>query len=301
VVLSAGVLGTLELLLRCREVSGSLPQLSAQLGKLVRTNSEAFLGAFTRQDGADHSKGLAITSIFRADDKTQVEPVRFSDGSSLIYRLVAAPFYSPKGGFLRRLGGLLLAAARRPLDFLNAKLLPGVCRRGTALMLMQCENNYLSLQLGRSLFTLFRKRLVAEHSAEHQCPVNTALGHQITRQYADKIGGEPIGTLLETVVNVPMTAHMLGGCVIGRDESEGVLDLECQAFNYPGLYVVDGSIVPANPGVNPSLTITALAEYAMSRVPPRPGAEPRQPLGATAGASAPLHHQQAGPLAAQAV
>ncbi|HJW89369.1 MAG TPA: NAD(P)-binding protein, partial [Anaerolineales bacterium] len=87
VVLSAGVLGTLELLLKCRDVTGSLPKISAELGKTVRTNSEAFLGGFTRKEGVDHSKGLAITSIFRADDCTQVEPVRFPDGSSLIYRL----------------------------------------------------------------------------------------------------------------------------------------------------------------------------------------------------------------------
>ncbi|HJW89206.1 MAG TPA: GMC oxidoreductase, partial [Anaerolineales bacterium] len=297
VILAAGVLGTLELLLKCRDVTGSLPRISAQLGKTVRTNSEAFLGGFTRKEGVDHSKGLAITSIFRADDCTQVEPVRFPDGSSLIYRLVAAPFYSPKGGFLRRLGGLLLAIARKPWDFLNAKLLPGVSRRGTALMIMQTENNFMSLRLGRSIFTFFREGLVAQHSPEHNVPVNTALGYEITTQYAHKLGGEPIGTLLETLVNVPMTAHMLGGCVIGRDENEGVLDLNCQVFNYPGLYVVDGSIVPANPGVNPSLTITALAEYAMDRVPPKPGTQARQPLGV----SVPFHHEQANPLAAQSV
>jgi cholesterol oxidase len=85
--------------------------------------------------------------------------------------------------------------------------------------------------------------------------------------------------MLESLFNVPATAHMLGGCLIGRDASEGVVDLDCQVFNYPGLYVIDGSIVPANPGINPSLTITALAEYAMSRVPPKPGTASRQSLG----------------------
>lgn len=267
VIISAGVLGTLGLLLRCRDETRSLPDLSHRLGETVRTNSEAFLGAFTLKETADHSKGLAITSVFRADSTTQVEPVRFPDGSSLIYRLVAAPFLTPRGGFLRRLIQILMEILHHPLDFINAKFLPGLTRRGTALMVMQTENNQMRLLLGRSLFTLFRKGLVAQHDPKHTCPVNTELGHEIARRYAREIGGKPVGTLLETLVNVPMTAHMLGGCVFGRDENEGVVDLNCEVFNHPGLYVIDGSIVPANPGINPSLTITALAEYAMSRVP----------------------------------
>lgn len=277
VILSAGVLGTLGLLLRCRDVTRSLPNLSPRLGETVRTNSEAFLGAFTLRELADHSKGLAITSVFRADSTTQVEPVRFPDGSSLIYRLVAAPFLTPRGGFLHRLTQILLEIFHHPLDFINAKFLPGLTRRGTALMVMQTENNQMRLRLGRSVFTLFRRGLVAEHDPEHACPVNTELGHEIARRYAREIGGKPVGTLLETLVNVPMTAHMLGGCVFGRDETEGVVNLDCEVFNYPGLYVIDGSIVPANPGINPSLTITALAEYAMSRVPEKPCAPAVQP------------------------
>lgn len=273
VILSAGVLGTLGLLLRCRDVTRSLPKLSPRLGETVRTNSEAFLGAFTLKETADHSKGLAITSVFRADETTQVEPVRFPDGSSLIYRLVAAPFLTPHGGFFQRLAQILLEIFRHPVEFINAKFLPGLTRRGTALMVMQTENNQMRLLLGRSIFTLFRRSLVAEHDPEHTCPVNTELGREIARRYAREIGGKPVGTLLETLVNVPMTAHMLGGCIFGRDENEGVVDLNCEVFNYPGLFVIDGSIVPANPGINPSLTITALAEYAMSRIPEKSAAQ----------------------------
>ena len=160
-------------------------------------------------------------------------------------------------------------------------------------MVMQTENNLMTLHRGRSLFTFFKRGLVAEHDLKHTVPVNTELGHDIARKFAREIGGDPVGTILESLFNVPMTAHMLGGCVFGRDESEGVVDLDCQVFNYPGLYVVDGSIVPANPGINPSLTITALAEYAMNRMPPKPGAQIRQPLGV----SSALHDQDSLPVA----
>ncbi len=155
----------------------------------------------------------------------------------------------------------------------------------------------MNLRLGRSIFTLFRRELVAEHDLENRIPINTDLGHRMTLKFAEEIGGEPSSTLLETLFKVPMTAHMLGGCVFGRDESEGVIDMNYQVFNYPGLYVVDGSIIPANPGINPSLTITALAEYAMSQFPPADGRMVHQPIGV----SNPLHDQQAHPLTVESV
>jgi cholesterol oxidase len=269
VVLSAGVLGSLALLLKCRDETRSLPDLSRRLGESVRTNSEAFLGAFRRGEGADHSKGVAITSIFQADATTQIEPVRFPGDSSLIFRLLAAPFILTRGGFLRRLGGVLLATLLRPGEFTNTKLRPGLARRGTALMVMQTEHNQMRLRRGRGPYTLFRRGLVAEHNPHQAVPINIALGNEVARRYAREIGGEPYGTVMETLFKVPTTAHMLGGCPFGRDASEGAIGLDCQVHNYPGLYVVDGSIVPANPGINPSLTITALAEYAMSQIPPK--------------------------------
>lgn len=293
VIFSAGVLGTNELLLKCRDENKSLPQISQRLGETVRTNSEAFLGGFNRREIVDHSKGLAITSIFQADETTRVEPVRFSDGSSLIFWLIAAPFYQPRGGILQRLGMFILEVLKQPGMFFGVKLNPGLTRRGTALMVMQTENNLMRLLRGRSIMTLFRRGLIADHDLEHTVPVNTDLGHEIAKKFASEIKGEPVGTLLEALFNVPATAHMLGGCMLGRDASEGVVDLDCQVFNYPGLYAVDGSIVPANPGINPSLTITALAEYAMQRMPPKPGTQIREPLGI----SRALHDQDSLPFA----
>ena len=279
VILSAGVLGTNELLLKCRDENKSLPKISPRLGDTVRTNSEAFLGGFNRREVVGHSKVLAITSIFQADETTRIEPVRFSDGSSLIFWLIGAPFYRPRGNFFKRLGVLILEILKRPSAFSNIKFTSGLTRRGTALMIMQTENNLMRLVRGRSLLTFFRQGLIAEHDLEHTVPVNTSLGHKVAERFAEEIQGEPIGTMLEALFNVPATAHMLGGCIFGKDETEGVVDLDCQVFNYPGLYVVDGSIVPANPGINPSLTITAMAEYAMDRMPPKPGAKIRKPLG----------------------
>ena len=113
----------------------------------------------------------------------------------------------------------------------------------------------------------FRRGLVAEADAEKTIPARIEAAHEVTWAFSEKTGGIPMGSLGENVLNLPTTAHILGGCSFGRDASEGVVGLDCQIHNYPGLYVVDGSIVPANPGVNPSLTITALAEYAMSGIP----------------------------------
>lgn len=98
-------------------------------------------------------------------------------------------------------------------------------------------------------------------------PSRIKIGHWVTRRLAEKVDGIPAGAFSESLFNIPITAHILGGCLFGRSADEGVIDLDCQVFNYPGMYVVDGSIMPANPGVNPSLTITALAEYAMSKIP----------------------------------
>jgi cholesterol oxidase len=144
---------------------------------------------------------------------------------------------------------------------------------------MQTEDNSLRMCLSRHLFTLFRKGLVTCTDEDNKIPSSIDIGHRITQTFAKKVNAAPAGSLTEGLLNIPLTAHILGGVSFGRDDKEGVVDLDCQAHNYPGLYVVDGSIVPANPGVNPSLTITALAEYAMSRMPPKDGYAQREPIG----------------------
>ena len=279
VVLSAGALGTLRLLFRCRDLTRSLPRLSQRLGDLVRTNSESLLGSTSRRLDVDYSKGIAITSIFHADAVTAIEPVRFPAGSDLM-RFLGGPLID-SGRLPARLLRSLGQIVRRPVDFLKTHVLPGWARRTTILLVMQTEDNRIRLRFGRSVFTLWRRNLISRPDAEAAIPAKIPIGHTVTRRFAEKTGGIPAGTLNESLLNVPMTAHILGGCPFGRTPGEGVVGLDCQVHNYPGLYAVDGSIVPANPGVNPSLTITALAEYAMSLIPPVEG-KARQPLFAEA-------------------
>ncbi len=265
VIVSAGTLGTLRLLFRCRDRTRSLPAISRRLGTMVRTNNEALLGSVSRTAGTDYSQGIAITSIFRADNVTTIEPVRYPAGSSAM-RLLGGPMIE-SGGLLSRLGQSVLDIARRPGDFLRTHLLPGWAERTTILLAMQWEDNRIRLRPGRSLFTGFREDLVSEPDREATIPTKIAIGHQVTRTFAERSGGIAMGSVNEALFDIPMTAHILGGVPFGADAEEGVIDADCQVHGYPGLYVVDGSIMPANPGVNPSLTITALAEYAMSRVP----------------------------------
>jgi len=259
-------LGTLKLLFRCRDLTGSLPKVSQQLGNRVRTNSEALMGVIHRDDQVNYSEGIAITSIVKADEFTRVEPVRYPDGSSVM-RLISAPLIYASGGILKRLAITLGAFIRHPIDSLRTHFLPGWARRGTILLVMQTLDNQMRLKFGRSGYTLFRRGLVAEPDAEKTIPARIEAAHEVTWAFAKKTKGIPMGSLGENILNLPTTAHILGGCPFGRNASEGVIGLDCQIHNYPGLYVVDGSIVPANPGVNPSLTITALAEYAMAGIP----------------------------------
>jgi len=268
VVLSAGVLGTVKLLLRCRDVTHSLPNVSPQLGEMVRTNSEALLGVSSRSKKVDYSKGLAISSICRADEVTSIEPVRFPDGSSFI-RILQTPLIDKAGSTPVRVMKTLWEYLRHPMDALITCDIPGWAHRTTILLVMQTVDNRLRLRLGRSLFTLFRRGLVSEPAEEQPVPPRIDIAHRITRDFASKANAVAGASISESLMDMESSAHPIGGCPFGRDASEGVIGLDCQVHNYPGLYVVDGSIMPANPGVNPSLTITALAEYAMSCVPPK--------------------------------
>jgi cholesterol oxidase len=264
VVLSAGVLGTLKLLFHCRDVSGSLPNISARLGDEVRTNQEALQGATSRAGEQDFSQGVAIASTFQADENTVVQAVRYPAGSSLM-RLLAAPLIE-RGHIIKRLTHATLYWIFRPIDFMRAYFLPGWAKRTTILLVMQRAESRMRLRLGRSPWSFFRRGLVTEQDEADSIPASVDLGQQVTRSFADKVNGIPAGSFSEGLLGMPATAHILGGCPMGQDDAEGVIDLQCQVHNYPGLYVVDASIMPANPGINPSLTITALAEYAIAHV-----------------------------------
>ncbi|MDD2903485.1 MAG: GMC family oxidoreductase [Syntrophales bacterium] len=265
VIIAAGTLGSLRLLFRCRDETRSLPQISPRLGYGVLTNSESMLGVTSRNTQANYAEGIAVTSNFQADSTTTVEPVRYPEGSGLM-RFFSAPLIGP-GPLPRRWLKFVTNLFRHPRDFLKTHLLPGWARRTTIILVMQSDANRLRLHWRRKLRTAFRRDLVSKTDPEKPIPARLELGHKITRAFAAKTDGIPATTINEVLFDIPVTAHIMGGCPMGSKAEEGVVDSACQVHNYPGLYVVDGSIMPGNPGINPALTITAMAEYAMSLIP----------------------------------
>lgn len=279
VVVAAGVLGTTKLLLHCRDVSGSLHRLSRQLGERVRSNSEALLGVTARDGSVDYSRGVSITSHFWVDEVTSVEPVRYPRGSSAL-RHLAVPLVDNSGNNWQRIGRFIAFAIRHPYDFLKARFLPDWARDTTILLIMQTVESQMKLKLGRSKWTLGRRGLVTKQDPDNPIPAVMDVGRQVVEQFAALSNGIAQSTANETLLATPSTAHILGGCGIGQSAENGVIDIYHEAFNYPGLYIVDGSAIPANLGVNPSLTITAMAERAMSHIPDAAsGALQPQPVG----------------------
>ena len=278
VIVSAGAVNTNRLLLKCRDLRRSLPRISRKLGHNVRTNSEALTGVTTRKLQDDFSKGICIGAIFQADEVTQMEPVRFPAGSGFTYFMLPAPLVASNEKISVRIRDTLLQIIKNPLDFLRIRLIPGVAQRTIVILTMQTEDNLMRLKLGRNIFTLYRSDLVCETDEKRAIKPVVEIAHEATRLLADKVEGIPLAMVNESLLNIPGTAHFMGGVPFGRDDSEGVVGLNCEVHNYPGLYVVDGSIMPANPGVNPSLTISALAEYAMAKIPFKKDARQRRQI-----------------------
>jgi cholesterol oxidase len=258
VVLAGGVLGTMSLLLRCRK-AGWLPAISPRLGEAVRTNSEAIVGSIARRRGVDQSRGIAITSGFWPSADTHVEIVRYGAGQDAMGRLGTLLVEGGGGAWTRR-RRWLAACLAHPLDFLRTLKPWGWARASTILLVMQNLDNHLKL-------VLRGKRLDSDAAGPARPPSFIPAAHLVARRVAEKTGGIAMGSVTESLFDVPLTAHILGGCPMGRDASEGVIDRDHRVFGYPGLYVCDGSAVSANLGVNPALTICALTEYAMSKIP----------------------------------
>ena len=265
VIVAAGALGTMELLFRCRDETQSLPKISQKLGDQVRTNSENIMGVAMRKNDVNYSEGIAITSIFQADEVTRIEPVKYAERSSFI-RALTMPFIEGDHPiwlrFLRMAGKIL----RHPIDFIYEKFVVNWARFTTILLIMQTEDNLTHVRRGRNIFTLFLKGLVLKPDANYPIPKQILVGNEVVKKLAERANGIPLAAFTDGLFNFPTTAHFMGGVPIGRDDSEGVIGLDFGVHNYPGLYVIDGSIMPGNPGVNPSLSITALAEYGMSLV-----------------------------------
>ncbi len=272
VVMSAGSLGTADLLMRCKE-RGSLPQLSNALGDYVRTNSEAIIGVRSRRDDVDYSRGIAITSGVYVDDKTHIECVRYSDGSDALAPLatVLTEGGKPWPRWMRWIGEI----AKHPASFLQTLVPFGAAKRGVILLVMQPIDSHMRYVMRRSKVWPFKKHLDTDLGTAKPVPVYFPIAHKVAKRMAELMDGIPQSGIIEVLLDKATTAHILGGCPIGTTPERGVVDPQGRAFGYEGLYVVDGSIIPANLGVNPSLTITAMAEHVMSQVPAKPGATVR--------------------------
>ncbi|MBG6069621.1 FAD-dependent oxidoreductase [Micromonospora ureilytica] len=274
VVFAAGALGT-QRLLHAMRADASLPGLSSRLGELTRTNSEAILGASVsrqraRSERLDYTEGVAITSSFHPDPQTHVEPVRYGRGSNAMGLLQSLLVDGGPHRVRRWLGSIV----RQP--GLAARMLSvrGWSERTVIALVMQSVDNSLTTRwrrgpLGSGLVT----------GPGHGTPSPTWIpaGNTAVRLLADEIGGTPGGSLTEPF-DIPVTAHILGGAVIGATPADGVIDPWHRVYGHAGLHVIDGAAVSANLGVNPSLTITAQAERAMSFWPNKGEPDPRPPL-----------------------
>jgi len=275
VVFAAGTLGTQRLLHRMRD-DGVLPKISDRLGELTRTNSEAILGAMSLRKGADYSTGVAITSSFYPEPRTHVEPVRYGKGSNAMGLLST---WMTDGGpgaprWLKWLG----QALRHPLLTMRMFWLRGWSERTIIVLVMQSIDNSLSVRRKRGL--LRGERLVTKPGHGEPNPTWIPVGNEVTKKLAERIDGWPGGSVGE-ILDIPMTAHIIGGCPIGDSAATGVVDPWQRLYGYEGLHVTDGAAVSANLGVNPSLTITAQAERAMAFWPNKGEPDPRPPLGSS--------------------
>jgi cholesterol oxidase len=267
VVLAGGVLGTMELLLNMKSDPNGLPDLSDRVGDFVRTNSESLIGVISGRRELDLSHGIAIGSILHTDEHSHIEPVRYGAGSGL-FRLLTLP-HAPGKTLPARIGALAQQVARHPIRHLKTLTTPDYAKNSLILLYMRTHDGTLRFEIGRNPGTAFQKGLTTRlaEGAPPQAYIPEAT--EIARRFEDKLDGTAATMFAETLFNVPTTAHILGGSAIGATADDGVIDVNQQVHNYPGLYVCDGSAVSANPGVNPSLTITAMTERAMSRIGPR--------------------------------
>jgi cholesterol oxidase len=259
VVLAAGVVGTLELLLRAREIDRTLPRLSPRLGQGVRTNSEALTYVLSRDPDEDLSDGATLSSSFHADAHTHITQNRF-DRAYRFVRWLALPMVDDPRP-LRRALRTLLALFTRPRDSLTHLFARHYTRRLTALTVMQDDDSSLDFTLARPWWAPWRRRLASRPPrAGRRAPSYLPIANRATRIFAELSGGIPLSGAPEVLGDRAMTAHILGGCAMGVDAQDGVIDAGHQVHGHPGLFVVDASAIPANLGVNPSLTIAALAE-----------------------------------------
>ncbi len=262
-VVSGGVLGSLELLFKQKYKYASLSKLSDTLGFNLRTNSEALYGITSRDEKLN--EGISLTTGFYPDDKTHVEVCTYPNGSNSMKAfttLAAGPGPAPI-----RILKLLFNLITKPFDVFRLISSSKWAERSVVLVVMQTMDNSMKMVY---------KRLPWRHLGlknDNRVPAFIQSGYDVMNRFAKKVNGVPQMAFTEVLFNMSTTAHIMGGVPMGDSPDNGVVDDKFRVFNYPNMYVLDGSILPCNLGVNPSLTITALSEYAMSHIKEKEGNE----------------------------
>lgn len=257
IIFAGGVTGTIPLLLKLK--NRSLPKLSSCIGQGIRTNSESLIGVTTFDKNAVFSEGIAIGSIVHIDENRHIEPVKYASGSGF-FRLLMAPMVSGSS-FGVRLFSMVKDFVVHPLDNIKTYFVDDWSKRTHILLYMESIDS--TLKFVRSRFGVIRSKLESGQSPTAFNPK----AQELAKKTEKIINGKAMVMNTESLFGIPTTAHILGGACMGADETTGVIDKNNKVFNYTNMYICDGSMISANPGVNPSLSITAITEYAMSKIP----------------------------------
>ncbi|RHX92263.1 GMC family oxidoreductase [Leptospira stimsonii] len=268
IILSAAVMGTVGLLLKMKQ-KGKMTRLSPALGDCVRTNSETVLAITNFTKEVDYSRGVAITSSIHPDDHTHMEPVRYPKGSDF-FGTIASVLTDGGGKFPRPLK-YFFTLLTNPVYFFKASWPFGFAQKSLILLVMQTLDNKIRLVRTRRFSWPFEKSMSSTLTEGEKTPAYIPIANETARRIAQKTGGVPRSSINDVLLNAPITGHIMGGCIMGDSPKEGVIDYENRVFGYQNLRVCDSSMITVNLGVNPSLSITALTERAMSLIPPKHG------------------------------
>jgi len=267
IIVAAGALGTLELLLKQKYKFGTLPLLSDKLGHELRTNAETLCAVSGTKEKMNN--GLAITSVFSPDPYTHVEIVKYPDNSNALKWFFGLSVPGADSS-LKRSGMLFLKTISHPWLFLKTFFRINWSTKMVIFLVMQSTDNAMKMIWKKSLFG---GKMRIDNSGNKKVPAFIPIGQEVMERYARKVTGVPQNILLEVFFDRPTTAHILGGCMMSETGESGVVDKELKVHEYPEFYITDGSVIQGNIGVNPSLTITAMAEYCMSRIPTKKGSD----------------------------
>jgi cholesterol oxidase len=262
-ILSAGVLGTIKLLLKSKK-RNSIKNIPSLVGDKVRTNSETLLGVISNGKDVDYTHGLAIQSQAKLDKNTQVELVRYGKNQDAMAFLGTV---LTNGGRYPRIIYWFFAILQHPISFLKNFNPFGWSKKSTILLVMQTLEGYLKLNFERRWWRFGFQTLNSTRNTSQRVPSYIPSANKLATFMAKKMNGRACSSVPEALLNTATTAHILGGCVLGEDKKSAVVNHELKVFGHDNLYVIDGSVIPENLGVNPSLTITAVAEYAMAQIP----------------------------------